>query len=130
MNTFTAYGYVPYENDNEVSSSDFNAEFSERLHPPLIDPEIFQKDLQLFIMFSGIPTTVADIKKRIFHAETLNMHGNRDYNEWFISLLEGKNIELTQEILDIFTTAWNVFPHQTLGGLSPQEKTQQLYGYR
>jgi hypothetical protein len=97
---------------------------------PMIDIEKYTRDLQLFIMFSGIPTTVAEIQKRILHAETLNMHGNRQYNEWFLSLLEEKNIELTQEILNIMTTAWNIFPHQSLGGMSPQEKTQQLYGYR
>lgn len=96
----------------------------------MIDVEQYIRDLQCFIMFSGIPTTVDEIQERILHAETLSMHGNRHYNEWFISLLEGKNIELTQEILNIMTTAWNIFPHQSLGGMSPQEKARELYGDR
>ncbi len=128
MREFAQYGYSPYQ--EEVIPSDCDQKMLEHIRNPLIDTTVFQKDLQLFIMFSGIPTTVADIQKRILYAETLNMHGNRDYNEWFISLLEGKNIELTQEILDIFTTAWNVFPHQRLGGLSPQQKAKELYGDR
>lgn len=127
MNTFATYGYAPYENPDTL---DFDADFSEKLYTSLIDPIAFQKDLQLFLMLSGLMTTVDDIKKRIFHAETLSMSGNRQYNEWFLSLLDAKNIEISQEILDIFTTAWNIFPHQSLGGMSPQEKARELYGER
>ena len=125
MRAFEGYGYRPYRRDED---NDWDAKMQETLISPKIDPISFEKDLQFFLILSKLPVTMEDIKKRIFHAETLSMTGNRQYNEWLFSLLAEKNIELTQAILDIFATAWNVFPHQSLGGMSPQEKVRELYG--
>lgn len=67
--------------------------------------------------------TVDDIKSLIYHAQ--------DHNE-LIKLLqllssEQPTLEQLNENMQILQEAWNTLPHKALGGVSPQQKSIELY---
>ena len=50
------------------------------------------------------------------------MKANRDYqNKWMKYFIQESDIDKFNDILEIFTAAWNYFPHKSLNGLSPME---------
>ena len=50
------------------------------------------------------------------------MKANYDYqNKWMKYFIQETDIDKFNEILEIFTDAWNYFPHKSLNGLSPIE---------
>lgn len=72
------------------------------------------------------PACVDDILKIIFK-EKYNIKGN-DYLPKIINMLDNGKKVVNQELIDLAASAWNYFPHKSLGGKSPSEKAKELYG--
>ncbi|MCX6809304.1 MAG: hypothetical protein NTZ65_00935 [Candidatus Berkelbacteria bacterium] len=45
-----------------------------------------------------------------------------------VSLLGNNKNVIMQSLLDLASSAWNYFPHKSLGGKSPAEKAKEIYG--
>lgn len=68
--------------------------------------------------------TFNDILEIVYKAK------NSDDMAKIIYLLENTKSVPTQELLDLTSSVWNYFPHQSLDGESPVEKAKELYGER
>ena len=58
-----------------------------------------------------------DIKDVIFHEKD-----NDDLMKAVIMFDNGKNTLKLNNILELLSDAWNYFPHEIIGGISPNEK--------
>jgi len=69
--------------------------------------------------------TLEEVKKRIYK-EGKNMtpiEASMDFQKWWMTYFESdieKGVSI-KSIMDIFTDAWNYFPHKSLNGKSPNE---------
>lgn len=51
---------------------------------------------------------------------------NQDYqNKWLKYFMNEPDIDKMNNILQVFTDAWNYFPHKSLNGLSPMEMIEK-----
>lgn len=54
------------------------------------------------------------------------MKANRDYQDkWLKFFIKESDIDKSNVILEVFTDAWNYFPHKSFNGLSPVEMFNQ-----
>lgn len=62
--------------------------------------------------------TLEDVKEIILNEK----EGNKEFN-YLISIFASKipDTERANEVAQVVSEAWNTFPHESLGGLSPQE---------
>ena len=71
-----------------------------------------------------IKSTVQDILKTVFQAK-----GKPGDDTWkIIYMLVGSLKNPSQKVIDLVSDIWNYFPHKALGGLSPAQKVQEVYG--
>lgn len=74
-----------------------------------------------------------DLKLWIFESEDIGKDGHLKYQKkWsgYVTKIAGNDMKRFQKLADIFTTAWNHFPHKVMDGLSPYEKAIAVYGSR
>jgi len=61
--------------------------------------------------------SLQDVKDAIFHEE-----GNDDMMKIVVMFDRGGDASELSNVLELVTDAWNYFPHEILGGISPAEK--------
>lgn len=53
------------------------------------------------------------------------MKANREYQDkWMKYFVQVKSMDELNRVLQIFTNAWNYFPHKSLGGKSPVDMAE------
>lgn len=84
--------------------------------------DAIKKKLSEAIENNGFDFSFADIEKKILTAS-----GKNEFNEilaLFLKKLNSPDINKNNNLLQAVSDAWNYFPHQALGGLSPAEKAE------
>jgi hypothetical protein len=82
--------------------------------------EEIKNKLSELIKKNKLGLSFADIEKMIFEES-----GGKEFNEivaLFFKDFHSSNINEMNELMQAVSDAWNYFPHQILGGLSPSEK--------
>lgn len=80
--------------------------------------------LTKYLEKNKIKSTVQDILKTVFQAK-----GKPGDDTWkIIYMLVGSLNNPSQKVIDLVSDIWNYFPHKALGGLSPAQKVQEIYG--
>ncbi|MFH1348051.1 MAG: SEC-C metal-binding domain-containing protein [Patescibacteria group bacterium] len=74
--------------------------------------------------------SVKEIKQKIFESDGDPMEATNRFKKWWFGAFPKRkinNLEIDemQSLMQIFTDAWNVFPHRSLGGKSPQDKVRE-----
>lgn len=53
------------------------------------------------------------------------MKANREYQDkWMKYFVQAESVDKLNRVLQIFTNAWNYFPHKSLGGKSPVQMAE------
>lgn len=70
--------------------------------------------------------TVEEIKEWIWNASGQAMEAINKYHKKCFQLMpEPKDIDEMNDIMQVFTDAWNYFPHKELGGKAPNDLMQE-----
>lgn len=70
--------------------------------------------------------SVAEIKRRIYESDGADvMAANNRFNKWWLGCFRKTDKTDLEELLLAFQDAWNVFPHRTLSGKSPQQMVEE-----
>jgi hypothetical protein len=72
-----------------------------------------------------------ELKTWILESEDIHSDGHLKYQKkWspFVSKKAGNDIKKFDKLAEIFSAAWNHFPHKAMNGLSPFEKSISIYG--
>lgn len=80
-----------------------------------------EKDLANLIKKTGNSVKIEDIKDIIY-----NETGQESIRKIIDNFDNGHNIEDLNKILNIISSAWNYWPHKSLNGLSPAEKSLEF----
>lgn len=73
---------------------------------------------------AGGHLTVGTIKDRIWAENGDPMESNREIRDIFTQYFEQSGVDL-EDILQMFTEAWNAFPHESLDGKSPNQMLEE-----
>lgn len=92
------------------------------------DPKIIEEQLVKLLKKYGInkKLTMPMVKRWIYTIRDKNLESIHILQKKFLSYFpKTKDIDELNEILQIFTEAWNAFPHLALNGKSPNEMVRQ-----
>ncbi len=93
-------------------------------------PNTIAKCLEKLFAKHGVSDalTVDMVKKHIYNSRAGAMEASHKYHKKFLGYFKEamKSDHLANEILQVFTDAWNYFPHKTLGGKSPNEVYREM----
>ena len=109
-----------------IEKSDKPSEFEKSLQ--MKGDELIKKQNEIKILLeqqlkkSKSVASVDDILKIIYKEK------NKDDLSKILSLFDNGKTALTQKLMDLISSAWNHFPHRSLGGKSPAEKAKDVYG--
>jgi hypothetical protein len=98
-----------------------------------IEPVEIEEQLNNFIKKHHVEKklSVSDVKRWIYEADDEDvMLASNKFQKKFMRPFSRVSEKDFQEVIDLAMHSWNVFPHKSLNGLSPQEKVQEVYGDR
>lgn len=94
-------------------------------------PEQVEKDLNNLFKKYGVQKKVSvdDIKNWVWKATGPVMEASNQYHKKCLNLFPPiDDIDEMNDVMQIFVSAWNFFPHKTLDGRSPNEVYRETYG--
>ncbi|MBI3255825.1 MAG: hypothetical protein HYZ63_02540 [Candidatus Andersenbacteria bacterium] len=80
-----------------------------------------EQELIAMLAETGSDFSLAHIKDVIFHEEDSD-----DMMQVVAMFDNGGDATQVENVLELVTDAWNYFPHEALGGLSPAEKLVEI----
>ncbi|MDD5055358.1 MAG: hypothetical protein PHZ00_03765 [Candidatus Peribacteraceae bacterium] len=98
---------------------------------PSLDPSAVEEKLRTLIArYRAKNITVEEVKRRIYESDGNPMEASNRFQKWWYNTFPKRkthaaDMEEMNELLQAFADAWNVFPHRSLDGKSPQEKMQE-----
>lgn len=95
------------------------------------NPQQAEKVLKVLFEKYGIQKkiSVVDIKKWIFESIGPAMEASNKYQKKCLNLFPAiYDIDELNEVMQVFVSAWNFFPHKALNGRSPDEMFREVYG--
>lgn len=93
-----------------------------------LTPKRAEAQLQALIQKYGLEKklTVSLVKRWVYSEQGDTMDGVHRYTKKCLSYFRAEsNLDELNRIMQIFSDAWNAFPHKSLGGKSPIQKAQE-----